>query len=136
MLRQQQSKALVLYDKSCPICRKEMHSILRRDRHQRLHLVDISAAEFRAQQWQFEQAALEAALHVRTREGNWLQGLAAVHYVYQQIGRGWLIAPLRLSLLAPLAERLYLWFARNRYHFSSLLSRNKTTDFCTSCNSK
>ncbi|MDF5119601.1 DUF393 domain-containing protein, partial [Vibrio parahaemolyticus] len=44
------------------------------------------------------------------------------HRAWQLVGRGWLYAPLRWRLVKPVADWLYLKFAKNRYRVSYWLT--------------
>jgi len=117
--------SIVLYDHSCALCRREMANLKKRDHLQRLLMIDISHPDFDHAIWGFEMEALNAALHVKTTAGEWLTGLPAIHYIYQQVGLGWLWWPSRLPVLSGLSKYAYAWFARNRHRLSS--------HFCTTC---
>jgi predicted DCC family thiol-disulfide oxidoreductase YuxK len=114
-------RSVVFYDHACPICRAEMHRLKRRDRHQRLRLVDTSHPRFRAAVWGLNQRDLEAALHVLTERRIWLVGMAAIRHVYGQVGRGWLMAPSGWPWLSRLADAAYGRFAANRIRISRWL---------------
>ena len=107
-------RSIVLYDRSCPICRNEMHRLKQRDPHHRLTLIDISAAHFDPGYWGFQPEKLSAALHVRTSDGDWLIGMPAIRHVYAQVGLGWVMAASGWPLLSKLADRLYAGVAPNR----------------------
>ena len=124
-------RSVVLYDQSCPICRREMHRLKARDRHHRLALIDISASRFDPHYWGFPLADLSASLHVQQPDGQWLTGMAAVRHVYTQVGLGCLVAPSGWPLLSRLADHLYARIAPNRQalsHWLGLSSRPPCND--------
>ena len=123
--------SVVLYDRACPVCRIEMERLKARDKHERLVLLDISSPAFSEQSWGVSHAEASAALHVFTVDNQWLIGMAAIHHVYRQVGLGWLMAPTRWPIVAPIADRFYLYFARNRYVFSRGLGFKSAPDVCT-----
>jgi predicted DCC family thiol-disulfide oxidoreductase YuxK len=47
---------------------------------------------------------------------------------YTAVGRGWMVAPLRLRVLRPLFSALYRGFARNRYRISGWLGQPACVD--------
>src|SRR3989442_12892900 len=56
------------------------------------------------------------------RDGNRLQGAAAINRVLADLGGGWrvLAVPYRLRPLAAAEEAFYRWFAENRHRFHRL----------------
>lgn len=122
-----ETRSVVLYDRSCPICRTEMHRLKARDQHQHLSLIDISAKGFDPEYWGFPLQQLSAALHVQQPDGRWLIGMAAIRHVYAQVGLGWVMAPSGWPLLSRLADRLYANFAPNRQVLSRWLGLQTST---------
>jgi predicted DCC family thiol-disulfide oxidoreductase YuxK len=60
--------------------------------------------------------AFEESLQLVGLDGQTWQGAAAIEQVLKVLPRGRLIAWIfGLPLVRPIAERLYTWFARNRY---------------------
>lgn len=112
---------IVLYDGACPLCRTEMLRLKRRDPGNRLRLVNIAASDFNAPAWGFSRAALGMALHVRSPEGRWLIGMAAIRHVYARVGLGWLLAPTGWWPLRRVFDAMYSWVARHRLPVSGRL---------------
>jgi predicted DCC family thiol-disulfide oxidoreductase YuxK len=125
------SVSVVLYDYACPVCRVEMERLKRRDRHERLVLLDINSPAFNEQTWGVTHAQASAALHVLTPDNEWLVGVPAIHHVYQQVGLGWLMAPTRWPVVASIADRFYRYIAPNRYAISRWLGLASTSVPCT-----
>lgn len=127
---------LILFDRACPLCNAEMHKLKRRDRHNRLRLVDVSESTYDAARYGFDRRALLTALHVRTPTGQWLIGMPAIRHVYRQVGLRWLIGPTEWPLLNRLFDSLYPKVASNRFVLSRWLritnhSARCTTNDCT-----
>ena len=120
------SAAVVFYDHSCEICRLEMARLKGRDHLQCLRMIDISQPEFDPGSWGLDPEAVNSALHVKTMKGEWLKGLPAIRYVYQQVGPAWVWWPSQLPLLAGLSNYAYALFARNRHRFSARFCRPGT----------
>jgi len=125
------SVSVVLYDRACPVCRVEMERLKRRDRHERLVLLDISSPVFNEQTWGISHADASGALHVLTPGNKWLVGMSAIRHVYHQVGLGWMMAPSAWPVIAPLADRLYRYIAPNRYAISRWLGFASTSPTCT-----
>ncbi|MBK8286874.1 MAG: DUF393 domain-containing protein [Ahniella sp.] len=110
--------ALVLYDRSCPVCETEMYALKAIDQRGSFELEDISGLPAGASHSGFSREAMMANLHVRTADGRWLIGVFAVRHVYELVGRGAWWWPTYLPGAGWLAQRAYGWLARNRYRVS------------------
>lgn len=114
--------ALTLYfDGRCPFCVKSMRRLRAWDAAGSLAFVDIAEPGFDPAPLGVDMAALNRELHVRTRGGEVLAGIDSMLAAYTLVGRGWLVWPLRVSLLRPALAGFYRWFARHRYAISSRL---------------
>ena len=113
----------VYYDRSCGLCRREMHALAEFDARGRLQLVDCSAPGF-------EDADLAAAgvgvaeamaiIHARDAEGRWLRGVEVFEVAYAGVGLQGMAAMFAHPWLRPLWDRAYPWIARHRYRLSRL----------------
>ena len=113
----------VYYDKSCPLCATEMHTLEGLDWRGRLEFVDCSPQDFedrRAAGEGVTRADMMRRMHVRDPEGRWLVGMDAFEAVYAAAGlkrtaRFWGSPTLR-----PLLGRIYPFIAQNRQFLSRL----------------
>ena len=121
----------LLYEGACPICRREVSFLARRDKAQNLRFVDIAGPEFDPQTWgrahgfaRFpDRTQLDARIHAVTAASEIVTGLAVFRLAWRAVGLGWLAAATGLPLLRPLAERAYLAFARNRHRLARPVAR-------------
>jgi len=121
----------LLYDGACPICRREVAFLARRDSAAQLRFVDIAAAGFEPRAWGRAQgladfpdaAALDARIHAVTAAREIVVGLDVFRLAWRAVGLGRLASITGWPLLRPLAERAYLAFARNRHGLSRRLDR-------------
>jgi len=113
----------IFYDRSCPLCAKELHALIDFDRDDRLRLIDCSPPGFHS-----EAAAaagvsafdLMHQIHARDAAGRWYRGVDVFIMAYRAAG---IEAVARLwahPRLRPLWDRLYLWVARHRMILSRL----------------
>ena len=109
------------FDGNCPFCAAEMRRLGDWDKAGKLAFVDISAPDFSAISLGVDMAALDRELHSLTAHGRMLVGIDSMLAAYTLVGRGWLVAPLRVPMLRPLLADLYRRFARNRYRISRWL---------------
>jgi predicted DCC family thiol-disulfide oxidoreductase YuxK len=110
----------ILYDGGCPLCRREVTFLERRDlaRHPgspKLAFVDIDRADYRQELHQgvsYREAM--GTIHGIEAGGTVLLHLAVFRRAYELIGLGWLYAPTRWPVVGPLAEAAYGLWARLR----------------------
>ena len=113
----------IYYDRSCPLCREEMHALLAHDHLGRLRLVDASVPGFDDPALAaagLDQAALMRLIHARDAAGRWYRGVEVFELAYGAAG---LVSVARLwanPRLRPLWDRLYPWVARMRQPLSKL----------------
>ncbi|MGI2799620.1 DUF393 domain-containing protein [Photobacterium damselae subsp. damselae] len=112
---------VIFFDGQCPLCQKEMNKLVRYDKSEQIHLVDIFSTEFDDYPAIDQQEAADI-IHVLLPNGELLTGLNALHYAWQSVGKGWLYAPTRWKVWRSLWDRLYLLFAQNRYRVSKWLT--------------
>ncbi|MFV8454425.1 thiol-disulfide oxidoreductase DCC family protein [Vibrio owensii] len=115
------TKLTVFYDGTCPLCAKEMKALKQRDAKQHIITVDIYSEAFAAYP-QIDPEQANTILHALNDKGELLLGLDVTHRAWQLVGRGWLYAPLRWRAVKPVADWLYLKFAKNRYRVSYWLT--------------
>jgi len=110
----------IYYDGDCVICRNEVARLRHWDRAGRLAYADITAPDFLPPAGA-DLRALNTEMHALTGDGRLVVGIDSLVTAYTLVGRGWMVAPLRVRLLRPMFAALYRGFARNRYRISSLL---------------
>lgn len=124
----------IFYDGNCRVCTAEMETYRQRNPQNRLQFIDISSADFRAEDFGKTQQEFMAQLHVRDAEGVFTTGLDAFASIWQAYPGG---SPQRLlSALVglpgiELCGRLgYRLFARYRH----LLPKRSSDCDTGSCN--
>ncbi|MBQ4837815.1 thiol-disulfide oxidoreductase DCC family protein [Pseudoalteromonas luteoviolacea] len=111
----------IFYDGTCPLCVKEMAALTKRDNSNRILIVDIYSEEF-GRYPEIDPNKANLILHALDMHGNLLLGLDVTYNAWRLVGMGWLYAPLRWPVVRPVADKLYLAFAKNRYRISYLLT--------------
>lgn len=106
----------ILYDGGCPLCLREVTFLRRRDQRlhpgaERLAFVDIDAEGYdAAAHGGIDYATAMGRIHGITAEGAVLRDVAVFRQAYGLVALGWLYAPTRWPLLAPLVDAMYgLW---------------------------
>jgi predicted DCC family thiol-disulfide oxidoreductase YuxK len=104
----------VFYDGQCPLCRREMRMLRRRDEQERIRFVDIAAPDFDPRAVGRTREVLMSRIHARLADGTIVEGVEVFRRLYAAVGFPRLVAITRLPGLAWLLDLGYRWFARNR----------------------
>jgi predicted DCC family thiol-disulfide oxidoreductase YuxK len=115
----------VFYDGDCPLCRREISFLQRRDRQNRIRFTDISSPEFSAERLGKDHETMMAQIHGRLPDGQWIIGVEVFRRLYAAIGWS---TPVRLSRLPGVSSVLdwsYRWFAKYRLRLTG-----RCTDQC------
>ena len=106
----------LLFDGDCPLCRREVNVLRRRDRGQgRIDFVDIASPDYDPSAHadiSFEQAM--GRIHAIAADGTILQDMEVFRRLYQAVGLGWIYTPTEWPLIRPLVDRLYAFWAAIR----------------------
>ena len=124
-------KVIIFYDGYCPLCMAEMKHLKKRDKQQKLTLVDIQDLDFKKQYPELDWHALNARIHGMRDDGTLITGLDVTYDAWKTVGMGWLYAPLRWPLIRHVADVFYTLFAKHRYTISYWLTGKKRT--CVRC---
>lgn len=104
----------VFFDGDCPLCRREIDWLQRRDRNHKVRFTDIAAPEFDPAATGRTMDELMARIHGRLPSGELIEGVEVFRRLYQAVGLGWLVAPTRLPGIRGLLDAAYRLFARYR----------------------
>jgi predicted DCC family thiol-disulfide oxidoreductase YuxK len=113
----------IYYDKSCPLCAEEMHTLKKYDAHERLVLIDCSSPDFAdadARAAGIKNSDLMRRIHARDAAGNWLDGVVVFEMAYGAVGINGVARLWGYPRLQLLWDRIYMWIARNRMWLSWL----------------
>ena len=120
----------LLYDGACPLCRREMAWLRRRDRRGRLAFEDIAAPGFDAATYGATREALMGVMHGVFPDGRVVSRLAAFRAAYREVGLGWLLAPTGWPLLRHAFDAGYALFARHRVRLGQAFGRECPDGSC------
>jgi predicted DCC family thiol-disulfide oxidoreductase YuxK len=104
----------VFHDGACPLCRREIRMLERRDRRGRIRFTDIAAPGFDPAPLGVTHEALMSRIHGRLPDGKLIEGVEVFRRLYTAVGLRWLVAPTRLPGVSHLVDLAYRVFARNR----------------------
>jgi len=104
----------VFYDAACPLCRKEIHWLMKKDKLKRIRFTDLTAADFHAEAIGLTNEELMAEIHGRLPDGTIIRGVEVFRQLYSAIGFRWAMAISRLPIICQVLNVGYVLFARNR----------------------
>jgi predicted DCC family thiol-disulfide oxidoreductase YuxK len=104
----------ILYDGDCPLCKREMAWLMRRDVKHRVAFEDIASSGFDPTRYGRTQADVMARIHGQLPDGTVIEGVEVFRRVYRAVGLGWMLAWTRLPVARQLSDVAYRIFAANR----------------------
>lgn len=113
----------IFFDGRCPLCAREMNQLKRLDTAGKLDLQDIHAYDFAQRFPHINPVAADKILHGETADGQLLLGLDVTCRGWQLVGRGHWFMWMRWPLIRPVADQVYLLFARHRHRISRWFGR-------------
>jgi|GEM_PF-432517 predicted DCC family thiol-disulfide oxidoreductase YuxK len=112
----------VFFDGDCPLCRREINWLRKRDRQHKVRFTDIAADDFDPLPLGKSHSDLMARIHGRLPSGEWLEGVEVFRRLYSAVGFGWLVAPTRLPGIRGTLDLGYRVFARYRLRLTGRCS--------------
>jgi predicted DCC family thiol-disulfide oxidoreductase YuxK len=108
----------VVYDGFCNVCKKLVRALTKWDRDHQLEILPSQTPGLHARfPWIPARAYSESVQVIESGSGRTWQGAAAIERILDILPRGKLITWIfSIPFVRPIAERIYRWFARNRYH--------------------
>lgn len=113
----------LLYDGSCPFCRRAACWFREHDQGRRLRFEDITSPQFHAEDYGLSDAAVQKELHGVFPDGSVVRGAEAVRRACEAIGLNWLASPTRLPGLRTLTDAGYRVVARSRMFLGRFFGR-------------
>lgn len=104
----------VFFDGECPLCRREIDWLKRRDRLKRIQFTDLHAPGFKPAALGLTESQLMSRIHGRLPDGTIIRGVEVFRQLYSAIGFRWAAACSRLPLIRQVLDVGYLLFAKNR----------------------
>lgn len=104
----------VFFDGGCPLCRREINMLRRKDRHQRIRFTDIDSPEFQDATLGVTRDQLMAEIHGRLSDGTLIKGVEVFRRLYSAVGFGPIISITRWPVISSMLDLGYWVFAKNR----------------------
>ena len=114
----------VYFDQKCPLCKREIDMIRRKDKRGRLKLIDISDPQFDSSSTAKTLDELMREIHGRYADGTMITGVEVFREIYTRLNFGMLVSATRWPLIGPMMNAGYRWFAGMRYR-SALKRMNR-----------
>jgi predicted DCC family thiol-disulfide oxidoreductase YuxK len=124
-------KLTLFYDSHCPLCVAEMRQLKAFDSAGRLAFADLHAPDFIQRYPHIDQLKACRILHGQLDSGELLLGLDVTCLAWSLVGRHEWLALLRWPIVKPIADAVYLLFARYRYPISWLLTGKSRCHSCS-----
>ena len=114
----------LLYDGQCPMCRREVQWLQRRNRDGRLAFEDISAPDFDPSHYGVTRGELMGVMHGVFPDGRIVRKVEVFRQAYRAVGLGWLLAPTGWPVLRWISDWVYRIFARHRISIGQFMGRD------------
>lgn len=130
-------KMIIFYDGSCPLCVAEMKQLRQlNEHHKKLQFEDILVPDFNQRFPDISKEKASSILHglLTTQTGDEQQlllGLDVTYKAWNLVGKKKWLKILRLPVIRIVADKAYLFFARNRYRISYLLTGKSRCNRCS-----
>ncbi len=111
----------LLFDGQCPMCRREVQWLQRRNRKGYLAFEDISAPDFDPSRHGVNRDELMDVMHGVFPDGRIVREVEVFRQAYRQVGLGWLLAPTAWPGLRWISGWGYRLFARHRLSLGRFL---------------
>lgn len=113
----------IYYDRSCPLCARELHALSDHDVFGRLQLVDCSPTGFHDED--LDRAGITPAqamtlIQARDADGRWIHSVDVFEAAYGAVGLQRLAQMWAHPWLRPVWDAIYPWVARHRMRLSAL----------------
>ena len=104
----------VFFDGDCPLCKREIAFLERRDKQQRIVATDITSPSFDAAQFDRSQVEFMATIQGRLADGQWITGVEVFRQLYAAVGFTRLVRMSRLRPVNWALNHAYGIFAKHR----------------------
>lgn len=123
--RDSKTNLKLLYDGECPICKREICILQKKESQSKIKFVDISSKEF----WPFENNNIDyntamSQIHAIDGKGNLLVGIQAFATVYARCQLLVISTLLRIPFIKRVLKPLYTLFAKKRLWMTGRMNTN------------
>ena len=112
----------VFFDGDCPLCRREVAFLTKRDSQGLIVATDIAAPSFEAAQYARSHTDFMATIQGRLADGQWISGVEVFRQLYAAVGFKRLVRVSRVRPIAWALNHAYLVFAKHRLRLTGRCS--------------
>ena len=112
----------VFFDGDCPLCRREVAFLTKRDSQGLIVATDIAAPSFEAAQYARSHTDFMATIQGRLADGQWISGVEVFRQLYAAIGFKRMVRVSRVRPIAWALNHAYLVFAKHRLRLTGRCS--------------
>lgn len=120
----------LFFDGDCPLCKREIDWLKKKDSQQRILFTDIAEAEFSAEHYGKNQDQLMSQIHGRMPEGDWTIGPETFRRLYGVLGWGWMVNWTAWPILRHGVDAAYWLFAKNRLRITGRWQKSCSDQAC------
>lgn len=120
----------LFYDGCCPLCVAEMKKLAKHDHQHQIDFINIQLDSEMQKYPQVDPSHANRILHAITPQGDLITALDVTYQAWALVGKGWLFKPLTWRWVRFFADPVYLWFAKNRYSISAILTGKARCESC------
>jgi predicted DCC family thiol-disulfide oxidoreductase YuxK len=126
----------LLYDGQCPLCRREVQWLERRNHLGHLAFEDVSLRDFDPARYGTTCEALLGVIHGVFPDGRMVNKVEVFRQAYRAVGLRWLLAPTGWPVLRWVFDGFYKVFARCRVPLGRVFGRPCASGTCSSAHQK
>ncbi len=113
----------IYYDGLCPLCMAEITLLRSRNAAGLVNFVNFRDNAFDEDEHQISCSRAMATMHGRLEDGQMLTGVRVFEEAYRRVGLNFLAGLLSITILRPILDKVYVWFAAHRHAISKMVGR-------------
>ena len=115
---------IIFYDGNCPLCAKEMQSLKRADKENKITLEDINKEDFEHRFSNIKRVDAMGYLHGQLDNGKMIYGLDVTFTAWQTVGKHAWLKIFQLPIIRSLADAGYWLFAKYRLQITAVVCKS------------
>ena len=124
-------KLTFLYDGACPLCKREVNFLRKRDKLSKIRFIDINSEQYNSKNFaNISYPTAMANLHGILTNGKVITGIDVLVYSYELVGLGWIYLPVKVPIVYKIMTIFYKFWAKHRLKFTG---RNDQIFCSTNC---
>ncbi len=122
-------KLTVFYDGRCPLCKREVNFLQKRNQEGNLKFIDIDSSDIQLyEEYGITYRDAMEKIHAIKSDGSIIKDIKVFENAYNLIGLGWIYAPLKFKFIDKFVGFIYSLWARHRLKITLRPSLEKLCD--------